>query len=294
MVLLRGYGHVYDPNAGPGDCSEACLLSDDQFTGVMSTFPGRLREGCEAEIRSQLEWFREVMVQAERQRAQRATRAQSHQALGHVIQHVGQFLSCAAQLEFDWVAEHAPTEAAGALAVFYSFPGRLRALAKSARRKARQGDDAPLRRLADAADHLADQLMRLDEASEDKIRSQLLQNDDYDVRHLADAIRIAQWLELASQNALAISKKRGGPLRQLTRLQVVIWLADLVERYGGTFTHNPYERLRYDGSPQTPAGQFVLKFLQTCTSISPQTVSSMMAAAIRCRNRAGKSEMRTF
>ncbi|WP_156944558.1 hypothetical protein [Bradyrhizobium sp. Ec3.3] len=295
MVLLRGYGHVYDPNAGPGDCAEACLLSDDQFTDVMSTFPGRLREGCEAEIRSQLERVREVMVQAEQQRAQQASRAQSHQALGHVIQHVGRFLSCAAQLEFDWVAEHAPTEAAGALAVFYLFPGRLRALAESARRKARQGDDAPLRRLADAADHLADQLMRLDEASEDKICPQLLQNDDYDVRDLADAISIAQRLELASQTALAISKKRGGPLRQLTRLQVVIWLADLVERHGGTFTHNPYERLRYDGSPQTLAGQFVLKFLRTCSpSITPQTVSSMMAAAIRYRNRAGRSEMRSF
>ncbi|WLA69705.1 hypothetical protein [Bradyrhizobium diazoefficiens] len=64
MVLLRGYGHVYDPNAGPGDRSEGFLLGDDQFADVMSTFPGRA--GNEAELRAQLEWFREVFIQAER------------------------------------------------------------------------------------------------------------------------------------------------------------------------------------------------------------------------------------
>lgn len=292
MVLLRGYGHVYDPNAGPGDRSEGFLLGDDQFADVMSTFPGRA--GNEAELRAQLEWFREVFIQAERQHGQQATRAQSHQALGQIVQRVAHLLTCAEQLDFDWVTEHAPTEAPGALAVFYLFPGRLRALAESARRETRQGNNAQLLILADAADQLAEDLILLDEASEDKIHRQLPQKDDYDVHHLADAIRIARRLELAARTALEMSKKKGGPLPRPTRRQVVIWLADLVERYGCTFSHSPYDRLRYDGSPQTPAGQFVLKFLQTCTSITPQAVSSVIAAAIRYRNRAGRSEMRTF
>lgn len=156
---------------------ESCLLSDDQFADMMSTLPGRLRDSCEAKFRAELEWFREVFIQAERQHEQQVTQAQSHQALGRIIQHVGHLLACAEQLDFDWLTQHAPTEAARALGVFYLFPGRLRALSESARRKARQADNAQLLSLADAADHLADELVLLDQASEENIHRELPDND---------------------------------------------------------------------------------------------------------------------
>ena len=97
--------------------------------------------------------------------------------------------------------------------MFYLFPGRLRALAESARRETRQGNNAQLLILADAADQLAEDLILLDEASEDKIHRQLPQKDDYDVHHLADAIRIARRLELAARTALEMSKKKAARFR---------------------------------------------------------------------------------
>ncbi|WP_369722064.1 hypothetical protein AB8Z38_34880 [Bradyrhizobium sp. LLZ17] len=213
MILLRGYGQVYNTNAGRADCGEGFLLSDDQFADMISTLPGRLRDNCEAKFRAEVEWLREVFIQAERQREQQVTRARSHQALGRIVQHVGHLLACAEQLDFDWLTQHAPTEAARGLGVFYLFPGRLRALSESARRKARQGDNAQLLSLADAADHLADELVLLDQASEDNIHRELPDNDDYDVHHLADAIRIAQRLELAARTALEKSKKKAARFR---------------------------------------------------------------------------------
>jgi hypothetical protein len=286
MILLRGYGQMHDPNAGPGAGSEGFLLSDDQFDELMRAFPGPLRNGLEAELRMQLDGFREPILTDRLQRAQQPTRAESHKALDRIGQHLQDFLNGTEQLDFDWAAEDSPIDAARARSISYLFPRRLRALAENARRKARQADNAQLVMLADTADRLADYLMLLDEASEDKIDRQLPQKSDYEVRHLADAVRIAQRLELATRTALETSKKRGGPLPQPMMLQAVIWLAELVERYGGTFTHNPYVGLEYDGAPQTPAGQFVLKFLRTCDpSVRENTVSGLMAAAVKFRNR---------
>lgn len=177
--------------------------------------------------------------------------------------------------------------APGPLTVFWLFPRRLRALAEYAKKKARHADIAELVVLANAADRLADVLMLLDGASSDKISRELSEAYDHEVRHLVDAVRIAQRLERATRTALDTSKKRGGPLPQPTMVKVVTWLAELVERYGGSFTHNPYLGLEYKGTVNTPAGQFVLKFLRTCDpSITEQTVCSLMAAAIKWRNRA--------
>jgi hypothetical protein len=277
---------MHDPNAGPGASSEGFLLSDDQFDELMRAFPGPLRDGLEAELRMQLDGLREPIHTDRLQRAQQPSRAESHKALDHIGHYIRHFLNCSEELHFHWVAADCQAEAEGALSVFWLFPRRLRALAENARREARQADNAQLVMLADAADRLADYLMLLDEVSADKIDRQLPQKRDYEVRHLADAVRIAQRLERATRTALESSKKRGGPLPQPMMLQGVISLAELVERYGGTFTHNPYVGLEYDGAPQTPAGQLALKFLRTCDpSITEQAVSNLMAAAIRFRNR---------
>lgn len=290
LVRLDGYGQMH----GPGSASEGFLLSDDQFASLIRSFPGR-RDGHEIELRRQFDWVRELILQDRRRRARQPSRPQIHAALDHIGGHVRHFLDCAEKLDFDWLAEDSPTEPARALSVSYLFPSRLRALADSARRGAGLAGNAELLMLADAADRLALYLTLLDEPSWSGIFRHLPNTCDYAVRQFADAVRIAQRVELATRAALATSKKRGGPLPQPMLLHAVISLGELVERYAGTFTHNPYLGLEYKGKVNTPAGHFIMKFLQTCDpSITEQTVCSLMATAIKWRNRTRdrKSEIR--
>ncbi|MCK1718710.1 hypothetical protein [Bradyrhizobium sp. 141] len=278
---------MYDPDAGPGGASQGFLLSNDQFNDLMRAFPGPSRDGHEIDIRKELDWLRELILKEDRGLAQQPSRAQIHAGLARFAFLVCEFLNCAQRVDFDWLAENPPIEPAGPMSLAYSFPSRLRALAGSAR----QAGNAELIMLADAADHLAQYLTLLNEPAQhrifqDKTFRDLTNPCHYEVREFADAVRIAQQLEGATRSALESSKKRGGPLPRPMLLYAVISLGELIERYGGTFTHSPYLGLEYKGTPQTAAGQFVLNFLQSCVpSITAQNVCSLMAAAIERRNR---------
>ncbi|WP_370142962.1 hypothetical protein [Bradyrhizobium yuanmingense] len=275
---------------GPGSASDGFLHSDDAFGTLMRLFPGRVQGGHAADIRKELDRIRELILTDERRRAQQPSRAQIHVALDEIARPIRQFLDCAQKVDFDWLANYPPTEPAGPLSIAYSFPSRLRALADSAR----QVGQAELLMLADAADGLAAELTMLNEPAQSMIFRQLSNAWDYEVRQFSDAVRIAQQLELAARTALQTAKKSGGPLPRPMLLYAVISLGDLVERCRGTFTHNPYLGLEYKGEVNTPAGHFVLHFLQGCLPITEQTVCSLMAAAIKRRNRIRdrKSEVR--
>lgn len=126
----------------------------------------------------------------------------------------------------------------------------------------------------------------LDFVSQHLLSNALRQTNDYAVRGLADAVRIALRLEHAATSALESRNKRGGPRPKRMMIQAVVWLAELWEYYGGTFTHNPREKTEYKGQPQSPAGQFVTKFLKLCDSeITLTAPSQFMAAAVAFRNR---------
>jgi hypothetical protein len=270
MVRLDGYAR---PDDALGELDSHSEPAGDQrqalhrpLTGVrcddlIKDLDLPLLGGHRTECHDWLNWIREVVLTDCLRRSRQPTRAEIHEALDQTGQLLRHFVNASEQRRADWIAEESSILAPGPLTVFWLFPRRLRALADFAKMKARQADIAELVILAKAADRLADVLMLLDGASSDKISRELPQAYDYEVRHLVDAVRM---------------------------VQAVIWLAELVERYGGTFTHNPYVGTAYDGSPQTPAGLFVLNFMWTCKpplSATPQTVSNWMAAAIESRNR---------
>ncbi|WP_409192583.1 hypothetical protein [Bradyrhizobium sp. RDM4] len=167
-------------------------------------------------------------------------------------------------------------------------PETLYGFAARARHEAKYNGapSAHLDAFAEAADGLAPVLKWLDFVSQDLLSSALPQTNDYAVRSVADAVRIAQLLDGAAATALEKSKKRGGPMPKRVMKQAVIWLAELWEHYGGEFTHNPRIKTDYKGRPQTPAGQFAFKFLKMCdSSIRETTVSQFMAEAVKFRNR---------
>jgi hypothetical protein len=68
-------------------------------------------------------------------------------------------------------------------------------------------------------------------------------------------------------------------------LQAVISLGDLIEAYGGKFTHTPRVKGQYDGRLHTPAAGLVFRFLRLRDSrVTETAVSQLMADAIEYRN----------
>ena len=199
------------------------------------------------------------------------------------------FLECAATIgPRDWRAEALAIEPEGPLSgVFCTFPEVLDGFASHARFEAKHCDALSLQlaAFAEAADRLA-QFLKWRNFVSDKACKALPQTNDYAVRSLADAVRIAQRLDVALGMALEQSKKCGGPVPKPIMTHAAVWLADLLEDYGGEFTHNPRIKTHYEGRPQTPAGRLAFKFLHMCdASIKETAVSQLMAEAVKIRNR---------
>jgi len=242
--------------------------------------------GHEREFRAWLNYIRETVLQDCLQTDQQPNRSDVRAALDEVRTQTRVFLECAAAIgPRDWRAE--ATEPEGPLSgVFCTFPDVLDGFASHARFEAKHCDALSLQLAAfsEAADRLA-QLLSLNFVS-DKAYRALPQTNDYAVRSLADAVRIAQRLDVALGMALEQSKKCGGPVPKPIMTLAVVWLADLVEYYGGEFTHNPRIKTDYKGRPQTPAGRLAFKFLHMCdASIKETAVSQLMAKAVKIRNR---------
>ncbi|WLA76850.1 hypothetical protein [Bradyrhizobium diazoefficiens] len=269
MVRLDGFGQV-----GPLACDseqrqEGCaaprgLLSDADFAELRAHLPQLA--GRHAECRAWLDHIGQVVRQDRLQAAQQPSRREVHEALAAMRRRARGFLQSVPALGPlpDWRAEQAPMAPDGPLNVFCAMPEALYGFASCARQEAScsNGPAAHLMAFAEAADHLADSLKWADFVSQGKASDALPQSGDYALRGLADAVRIAQRLDVALESALERSKKCGGPVPKRVMVQAVVWLAELWERYGGEFTHTPYVKTRYDGAPQTHPGRFVVSPLR--------------------------------
>jgi hypothetical protein len=300
MVPLKGYGNIDERNTVLGSPSgedwkdrgkQGFLLSDAQFAELTEGLDLPYLSGKEQEVRAQLNSIREFVLKDCLQTDQQPRRAEVHKALAETGQQVRGLLDCAANFGYlpNWFADESSLEPEGPLfGVFCKLPEKLYAVAVRARYEAYmcKGGSDQLIAFAEAADGLARSLKWLDFVSQHKVHKQLHQTYDYSVRSMADAVRIAQRLELAVGSALETSKKKGGPDSQDVLKLAVIWLGDLIEHYGGKFTHNPRVKTEYDGRPHTQAGKFAFKFLRMCdSSITETDVSQFMAEAIKFRNR---------
>jgi|tagenome__1003787_1003787.scaffolds.fasta_scaffold20909230_2 hypothetical protein len=298
MIRLDGQGQVDDRQNGTDRMEDDAkldrghqgfLLNDSQFKSLIRGLDPSKYVGREAQLRAELNFIRNFVLKSYLRDAQTPTWAEMRTALVETSRRVRALLGRISDLAFlpDWdLPDSAAIEDPSPFQVLVTLPSRLRACAERARLEAKMNKERALLMIAvaDAADDLADILMALDFASQNELLKHLAWQTDYDMNHLAEIIRIVERVQAGINDAA--NTKRGGPLPKNDLRQATIWLADLFERYKGTFTHNPYDKTKYDGRPHSAAGKFVLEFLRTCDStITEQTVSQYVAEAVRFRRR---------
>lgn len=303
MVRLDGFGKVdqhdtlelacrSEQQRQDDEAARGFLLNNTQVAALNVHLP-RLA-GYEEQCRAELNDVREIVLQELLQADQQPSRRQVHEDMAKMLRLVRGFLELAAALGPipDWCVEIPSSEPEGPLSTFRILPEALYSFASRAEREAKCCDApaAQLLAFAAAADRLAWELKWGDVVFQGKVSKALLHTYDYAVNSLADAVRIAQRLDVALGSALKQSKRCGGPVPRRTMKYATVRLADLLEYYGGKFTHNPRIKTEYKGRPQTAAGQFVFKFLKMCgSSIAETTVSQFMAEAVRFRRRRRQS-----
>ena len=88
-----------------------------------------------------------------------------------------------------------------------------------------------------------------------------------------------------AKRLLAKGQKRRGPGSRKTLPIVIRWLASIYEETTGLkFTHTPYAKTKYKGTPQSHAGQFVTAFLKMVDPKLPETtIASEMARFVENR-----------
>ena len=88
-----------------------------------------------------------------------------------------------------------------------------------------------------------------------------------------------------AKRLLAEGKKRRGPASRKTLPIIIAWLASIYEETAGVkFTHTPYEKTKYKGTPQSHAGQFVTAFLKMVDPKLPETaITTEMARFVETR-----------
>ncbi|MCP3459180.1 hypothetical protein [Bradyrhizobium sp. CCGUVB23] len=295
MVRLDGYGQeddrpldlIFRSVAGLKDRGrQGCLLSDVQYNDLIET--AELKDPDD-EARPDLNYFRLHVLKDCLHADQQPSRQQIHKEVTKTCDLVRDFLQRLASIG---PLPHELTnivciEPLGPADVFSAFPKRLYDFAALSRYHAKTSprpsklDDA-----AASADRLARHLKYLDAAASEKILDALwLEN----VRGMRDLAAIAGVVLDAAICALKRSKKIGGPRPKTIIKEVVIWLGDWFERYGGEFTHTPRAKGEYDGRLHTAAARFVFRFLTMCDcSITETAVSQFMAEAIKFRRQRGR------
>ena len=303
-IPVHGFEQTDDDFVGPlrnGEdrTARGCMFSDSQFLRLAEhlniTDLMRL-----AEARFRLDWIREFYLTS--RLYQKATPAQSecNAALSILNTLIEIFLAAVAALKpqpFWSLAEQSPIEGPSPYRMFMTFPQRLRALASIARTTIKNISDqstnqpALLLSVYNAATNLADTLMGLDHASQGKVMDHLPRVADYDMDSFSEVTAMARRLGQAASAALAAGRKRGGPRPFRELLQTVAWLAKVFERYGGRVTHTPREKTKYDGTPHSAAGRFMVEFFKICDpTLRDHTISSVLAEVIEARNKLDRQE----
>jgi hypothetical protein len=264
-----------------------CAFDDEQFNALLAhldfgvSWPG---------LRRDLDSIREVVVKGQLYEDRKPARNAVHKALGELATRLGSFLNstCIEATGLNW---HSQKQYRTAFHVFISLPTHLRAIADAARVLAK--DDSVRRdyllALSESAGALVGGLLELDAESKNEVLGALPWDRDYSVNSLDDVKRIARLAFDATNFALEIGKKRGGPKPLKHMETAVAMLAEVYERCGGKLTHTPRRGTEYDGAPRSRFGQFVLAFVKMCEpSITPQRVSQWIADLIRSRNNRDK------
>jgi hypothetical protein len=90
----------------------------------------------------------------------------------------------------------------------------------------------------------------------------------------------------AAGQALSVGKKSTGRRVPIGLNRTVTELASLYERATGKrFSHNPKRRTDYLGTPQSPAGRFIVAFFKIVDpAVSPTPLAIAMAAVVKTRN----------
>jgi hypothetical protein len=300
MVCVRGYGQATNEMAARratlaqfGRADNSCLFSDSEFESLIAHLNF---SGCsllKQPLRSNLDFVRELVVKSSLFESQKPSRRAIHEVLKIVGNRLRSFLAATANLDKPTIRDLELEKILGvghatAFQVFLSLPLALRALATSARSiaRAKQPHTNGLLVFSSSADDLAEALHFLGFAFQSEVLRFLPWSNDYHLQSLNEVVYIAQRVLEATGRALEVGKKRGGPKPIAEMHHVVVRLAEIFEACGGKFTHNPYDKTKYDGRPHSAAGRFVLEFLRTCDSTITETaVSYYMAEAVRFRNR---------
>ena len=90
----------------------------------------------------------------------------------------------------------------------------------------------------------------------------------------------------AAEQALRAGKRNSGPRIQTHVQRAIVKLANLYEEFtGDRFSHNPRLLAEYDGTPHSPAGDFIVAFFKIIDPKIPSTsLSTTMASIVRIRS----------
>jgi hypothetical protein len=88
-----------------------------------------------------------------------------------------------------------------------------------------------------------------------------------------------------AKRLLAKGQKRRGPAPRKTLPIIIRWLASIYEETTRLdFTHTPYDKTKYKGTPQSRAGQFVTALLKMVDPKLPETaIATEMARLVETR-----------
>jgi hypothetical protein len=149
------------------------------------------------------------------------------------------------------------------------------------RQKATRAEqNAALKELGQLARDLERRLRTLDMDTE----WDLMRNNWPDtIPDLADRL---EDLAQTAEQALRSGRTRAGPRIRTDVQRTVLRLANLYEEVTGErFSHNPKQLTKYDGTPHSRAGRFIVTFFEIVDpQIRPQSVSTAMARVVQSRH----------
>ena len=148
--------------------------------------------------------------------------------------------------------------------------------------------NAALKRVLASPPELERNLAQLDHATQGELLDMLwahLQTRGAKLGQLDQIARDDPELVIdCAKRLLAKSQKQRERPRKTLPI-IIRWLVSVYEEATGLeFTHNPYERTEYRGTPQSGGGQFVAKFLKIVDPTLPETaIATEMARIVKTR-----------
>jgi hypothetical protein len=282
---------------GPGD--RGCLLTEKQFAILVPHLKFSGVSILPDQVRSQLEFVREIVLKGLLQDAQTPMQRERNAALAALGKRIEAFLTAISAVGPlpDCDLFEITGDELSPVQVFTTLPHRLHDLASMARAASRStpsdGSRATdLVKLSTRANHLADALFFLDFASQNDVLERLSRKNDYSMDSLAEVVGSTKRLALVVDEVRETGRKSEGPRPFKDLRQAIFWLGELFEACGGRFTHTPRQKTKYDGEPRSAAGLFIREFLQMCDEkLTPQAISDATAEVIHKCNKATRDKL---